>query len=193
MSEHGNHRSTEEMIELLLQPERGDRLDPLFLLSLCPLSPGDLVADIGCGPGYFTLPLAKFLYRGRVYALDTDAAMVAACRARVAEARLSNVEIAQCDDYAFPLPEDGVDGALASFVLHHAEDRGRFLAAIKGALRPRGWCAVLEWNPDDPEEGPPPAHRIGPAELEALARSVGFRITGTRNLNPQHYLTILRN
>ena len=52
-------------IERLLRPERLETLDPFRVLSHCPLTPRDNVADIGCGPGYFTLPLAKFLINGK--------------------------------------------------------------------------------------------------------------------------------
>ena len=125
MSSHGHgHRSTEEMIELLLSPDRAERLDPLSVLSLSPVNPGETVADVGCGPGYFTLPLAKFLFSGKVYALDTDQEMLEACRRRLDEARMSNVETLLCQEYEFPVEAGILDGVLVAFVAHHPEDRG---------------------------------------------------------------------
>ena len=127
MSNHGHgHRSTEEMIDLLLSPDRAERLDPLSVLSLSPVNPGETVADVGCGPGYFTLPLAKFLFSGKVYALDTDQEMLEACRRRLDEARMSNVETLLCQEYEFPVEAGILDGVLVAFVAHHPEDRVRF-------------------------------------------------------------------
>ena len=194
MSSHGHgHRSTEEMIELLLSPDRAERLDPLSVLSLSPVNPGETVADVGCGPGYFTLPLAKFLFSGKVYALDTDQEMLEACRRRLDEARMSNVETLLCQEYEFPLEAGILDGVLVAFVAHHPEDRVRFLDSIKRLLLPRGWCFVLEWRAEETESGPPLERRIAPEELAASARSVGFRITTQRNLNDEHYIMTLRN
>jgi ubiquinone/menaquinone biosynthesis C-methylase UbiE len=191
MSSHG-HRSTEEMIEILLSPDRAETLDPLTVISLCPVNPGDTVADIGCGPGYFTVPLAKFLYSGKVFALDTDQAMLDACRGQLDQARMSNVETLLCEEYEFPVEPGSLDGALAAFVVHHPSDPARFLSSIKGLLRPRGWCTVLEWQAKEMDAGPSLDRRIAPEDLDALARSVGFRAPTHRALNDQHYMMSLR-
>ena len=76
MSTDSNHGPMDSSIERLLRPERTETLDPFTVLSLCPVNPRDTVADIGCGPGYFTLPLAKLLINGKVFALDTSDGMV---------------------------------------------------------------------------------------------------------------------
>ncbi len=193
MSSHGHgHRTTAEMIEALLSPSRAETLDPLTVLSLCPVNAGDTVADIGCGPGYFTLPLAKFLYSGKVYALDTDQEMLDVCRQRLDEARMSNVEALVCGEYDFPVEPGTLDGVLAAFVVHHPADRARFLGSIKGLLRPRGWCTVLEWQAKETEHGPSLERRIAPDELSDLALSVGFFRPSHRSLNEQHYMMSLR-
>ena len=93
MSTDAGHPEMPSSIERLLRPERLETLDPFRVLSHCPLTPRDTVADIGCGPGYFTLPLAKFLINGKVIALDTSDEMLEACRARLDKVRLGNVEV----------------------------------------------------------------------------------------------------
>jgi len=46
------------------------RENPETILSEAGVKPGEVVADIGCGTGYFTIPLAKHVgKRGKVYAL----------------------------------------------------------------------------------------------------------------------------
>ena len=162
-------------------------------MSFCPVNVHDTVADIGCGPGFFTLPLAKFLVNGKVYAVDVDEEMVAACRERVTQARLGNVEVLGCDEFDFPLEQGSLDGALLGFVVHHSADRPRFLQAVRALLSPRGWCTVLEWYPTETDGGPPPAMRISPEELEKLGRDTGFRPRGWRDLNGEHYMMTLRN
>ena len=109
--------SSQEFIQRLLSPERLESLDPFIILSFCPINLHDRVADIGCGPGFFTIPLAKFLVSGDLYALDLDEEMVSACRDRVAQARMGNVEVLKCEALKFPLEPQSLDGAFLAFVV----------------------------------------------------------------------------
>ncbi len=193
MNTERHEELTPEINQHLLDSERAERLDPFVVLSLCPINFRDTVADIGCGSGYFTLPLAKHLVNGKVYALDLDREMLEACRKRMANARMGNVEFDQYEESSFPIPAGAMDGLLVAFAVHHPKDRPRFLLALKELLKPKGWCAVLEWLPQDTESGPPVASRIAPSELEHLARSVGFRVSNWRSLNEDQYIMILLN
>ena len=184
---------TQEFIRRLLGPERAEMNDPFVILSFCPININDRVADIGCGPGYFTLPLAKALVNGKVYALDIDEEMIAACRERVASARLGNVESLVCSEFEFPVENGSLDGAFMAFVVQHASDKTRLLGAVRELIAPRGWCVILEWYRKETETGPPLERRIDPGDLEILARKAGFRTRGWRDLNGEHYMMTLRN
>ncbi len=54
-----NEMTTQEIIQALLSPERVQRTDMFTILVLSDLNDRDTVAEIGCGPGFFTIPLAK--------------------------------------------------------------------------------------------------------------------------------------
>ena len=73
--------------ENLLSKARQEMLDPQRVFSLLPLRPYQKVADVGCGPGFFTIPLAKYLFDGRVYAIDVEQQMLDALKERLASAR----------------------------------------------------------------------------------------------------------
>lgn len=160
----------------------------------CPITPRDVVADVGCGPGYFTLPLAKFLINGKVYALDTSDEMIEACQSRVDEARLGNVEVLKCGEYEFPVEPGTLDGLFIAFVVHHPEDRVRFLTAAKEMLRPGGWCFILEWHKKETETGPPQRARITPEELRELGESSGFKFQESGDVNDENYrMTLIKS
>ena len=54
------HISTPELITRLLSSQREEDLDPFVVLTFMPLDSYAQVADIGCGPGYFSIPLDRF-------------------------------------------------------------------------------------------------------------------------------------
>ena len=187
--------TTQDFVDALLSPERMEALDPAVALRLCPISPHDTIADIGCGPGYFTLPLADAIVNGKVYALDIDEGMVDACRQRVVQAGLGNVETLTCSEFEFPIENGTMDGVFLAFVVQHGsdEDKLRLLQAARELLRPGGWGAVLEWYREETETGPPLERRVDPKDMEILARQAGFQPGEWRDLNGEQYLMTLRN
>ena len=55
----------------LLSEERAQRFDRYEFLRSIGVDKGKTVADLGCGPGFFTLPLAELVGpTGQVYAVD---------------------------------------------------------------------------------------------------------------------------
>ncbi len=192
MTSNQGPMDNQEFIKRLLSPERAETQDPLVIFRFCPINIHYTVADIGCGPGYFTLPLAKTLVNGKLYALDVDDDMLAACRERVTQARMGNVEVLKCEEFDFPLEPASVDGAFLAFVVQASPDKPRFLRSVFDLLRPRGWCTVLEWYRKETEYGPPLERRIEPDELVKAAQSAGFRSPGWRDLNGDHYMMTLR-
>ena len=193
MTSNQEPTTTQEFIKDLLSPDRLEVSDPFVILSFCPINVHETVGDIGCGPGYFTLPLAKALVNGKVYALDIDDEMVAACRQRVSQARLGNVEVVQCYEYDFPIHPASLDGAFLAFVVQQSPDKPRFLSAVRRLIQPKGWCVVLDWYRKETGTGPPLERRVDPGELEQMARQAGFRNRGWRDLNGEHYMMTLRN
>ena len=193
MSTDSGHPDMQSSVERMLRPERMETLDPFRVLSHCPVNPRDTVADIGCGPGYFTLPLAKFLINGKIIALDTSDEMIEACQSRLDEARMGNTEVMKCGEYDFPVASASVDGLFLAFVVHHPSDRVRFLAATKEMLKPRGWCFILEWRKKETESGPPQEARMTPDELGQIAKDAGFRVQSSRDINDEHYMMTLIN
>ena len=182
--------SSQEFIKALLSPKREGQSDPYEIIIQLPIDPHHRVADIGCGPGFFSLPLAKYLAFGKLYALDIEDEMLEVLRERVAAGRLDNVEILKSGETEFPLPEASVDGLLLAFVVHQNQDRPAFLKAVAGLLKPNGWCCVLEWYRKDTDEGPPLEKRIDPDELSALAAEAGLRLRRRRGVNDEQYMLL---
>ena len=184
--------TTQELIEELLRPQRQEELDPFVVMTFMPIEPYDQVADIGCGPGYFAVPMAKHLVYGKLYGLDISEEMLDALRARVAEANLGNVEIMKCGPADFPIAKGSLDGVFLSLVTHYNEDPVDFLKAVSELLRPRGWCTVLEFYRKETEHGPPLYKKIEPAELREMAGQAGLQFRSLRDLGGEQYMAVFR-
>lgn len=175
---------------------QGDLLDPTHLLALLPLRPYQVVADIGCGAGFFTIALAKYLFDGRVYAVDADQEMLDALGGKLRDVRLNNVKLVRSAKESLGLQEDSLDGVLLAFVLHGVPDKKAVVSQVLSSLRRGGWMAVLEWHKQQPEEspvgGPPVEQRLPLQEVEELARSGGFRSLEHRDLTTRQYMVLAR-
>ncbi len=186
----GSHMSQDEFIEALLSPDRA--LDPYELLTRLPIDPYQTVADLGCGPGYYSLPLAKHLSHGKLYALDVDDLMLDALRRRLSDARLGNVEALKTGGLDFPIPPSSLDGLLVAYVVHHSPDAPAFMRAAARLLKPSGWACVLEWHRVETEDGPPLEERIGPAEMASLGRDAGLIPLRRHDLKDSQYMMLFK-
>lgn len=188
------HKFNPEFADRLLADERTARLPADEIVDRLPLSPSQEIADVGCGPGYFTIPLAERVPGGTVYALDTEEAMLDRCRLRVAEAGLSNVHVAQSSETSLPLDPASMDGIFLAFVLHQAtEDRVAFLQLLARYTRPGGWLAILEWRRIETPFGPPQQIRIEPDELTQLIGASDWIVEeGPDLFDDWYYYTLAR-
>lgn len=141
-------RSTAEWLQTLDSQNRVARLKVDEVVARLGLAPGAVVADIGAGSGVFTLPLARAVPQGRVYAVDIDQGLVDHIARKAEEARAANVRpvLGQFTDPR--LPAKDVDVAFIFDVLHHIEDRATYLRSLAGYLRPGGRIAVIDFHPE---------------------------------------------
>lgn len=178
--------------ETLLSPERRKSLDMYRMLSLIPILPHHVIADIGCGPGFFTVPLAKYLWDGKIYAVDIKQEMLDAAKEGVDRERLSNVEYVKSTERRLPIKKGILDGAVAAFVIQEAAGRESLLKEIHRCMRTPGWTVILEWHRKKSKEGPPLKQRIADTDMMNLLEKTGFRVASKHDLNSQHYMIVAR-
>lgn len=126
---------------------RDRRQEPERIVATLGLQPGDRVADLGSGTGYFTVRLAEAVGpTGLVYAVDTDEELLDEVLRRTREAGHSNVVPVTVSSDPPSLPEP-VDLIFLSHTYHHLSDRSRYFARLALFLRPGGRVAVVEGRP----------------------------------------------
>ena len=177
-------------MDLLLSPERKRSLDTHRLLSTVPIMTHHWVADIGCGPGYLTVPLGKYLFDGKVFAFDVQQQMLDAAQQTLDTVHLTNVEVIKSKESKLPLEDSVLDGALMAFVLQEARYPRALLKDAVRCLKKSGWIAILEWHKRDTEDGPQIEQRIEENKMHDLIEDVGLRLRSTRDLNGSQYMVM---
>src|SRR3989454_5203975 len=87
------HVMGHEAADWLERPERENEERPDLLLNALKLKPGDAVADIGAGTGYFTRRMARLVgNKGLVHAVDIQQEMLDLLSNKMAELNISNVK-----------------------------------------------------------------------------------------------------
>lgn len=176
----------------LLSDERRAMLDPDRFLARLGIPTGATVADLGSGPGFFTLPLARCVGEsGRVFAVDVSPDMIDVLRQRLAvHGGAPQVVTAVSTERELPIPDHVVEVALLAFVLHEIADRDTFLSGVRRALAPGGRLVVLEWVPREESVGPPLHERLPVAESERILTRAGFEVVERGEANASNYFLI---
>ncbi len=125
---------------------RGGWQRPDDVVAALALRPGDRVADLGAGEGYFIPYLSQAVGTdGRVYAVDIDPEQTAELTEKFGD---SNVETVLASEDDPGLPVDAIDVILIVNTYHHIADRPRYFARLRANLRRGGRVAVIEPNAD---------------------------------------------
>jgi len=118
--------------------------DPIKILSPY-IKEGMTVVDLGCGMGYFSLPLARLVGEdGQVVAVDLQSHMLDGLKRRAEKNDLlKRIIIHQCsqDQIGYPGP---VDFVLAFWMVHEVHDQRAFLEQIWNMLGDSGRFLIVE-------------------------------------------------
>lgn len=109
------------------------------------LQPGDNCLDLGCGIGFFAIPMARLVGpSGRVTAVDLQPEMLAGVKRRAEKAGvMSRVRLHLVDSAGLHL-EDLFDFVLAFWMMHEVPDQKRMIKEIRGVLRGGGLFLLVE-------------------------------------------------
>ena len=162
---------------LIGSPGRDGWQRPDAVIAALGIRPGDRIADLGAGTGYFTTHLARATGpSGITYAVDTDEDMLDAVEEAAARAGLANIRPIRADGVGPTLPER-IDLAFLCNVYHHLPDQRTYFAGFAGQLAPGGRVAILEAMP-----GGLMARLIGhvtpPERIRQDMEAAGYRLTG---------------
>jgi len=103
------------------------------------------VLDLGCGPGFFSLDMARMVgTSGHVIAADLQNGMLQKLESKIHGTELSDrVTLHKCGENRIGLSED-VDFILAFYVVHEVPNQEELFAELETLLKPNGHVLVVE-------------------------------------------------
>jgi cyclopropane fatty-acyl-phospholipid synthase-like methyltransferase len=146
---------------------------------------GETVADVGCGDGFYTLPLARALGTGKVVAEDIDHAALAKLKKRLADQQIKNVEVVKgkADD-PFLTP-DSLDAVLIVNAYHEMSAHETMLRHVRAALKPGATVVLMEGIWDNREkqsrDEQTKRHQLAPPTAKEELEAAGFEIVSVRD------------
>jgi ubiquinone/menaquinone biosynthesis C-methylase UbiE len=172
------HKFNPAHIDKLDNEWRRQAIPPKLTLEKLGLLSEDIVADVGCGIGYFTIPAAEIVSsRNIVYALDTSKEMLIEVEKRAKNAGISNIVGIETEEYDLKLQDESVSFVLIINVLHEINNKGRFIKEARRILKPLGRVVIIDWEKKKTEMGPPIEHRIAKQETIEFLKSSGFGVS----------------
>src|SRR5262249_37494005 len=189
---HGNPADLDAYIAKMEAPDRDAWQKPAEVIRALNVKPGQVICDIGAGPGYFALPLARAVGEaGAVFAVDVEPKILSVLRDRIAQSKLRNVTP------VLSLPEDPLippgacDLVLIVDTFHHFPDQTAYLRRLARSLRKGGRLANIDFHKRELPVGPPVEHKVSRDEFISKATAAGFTVTAEPTFLPYQYFLIL--
>jgi len=170
-------------------------MDPEAIIGLLDLPQGIIVADFGCGTGYFSLPVARRIGgKGIVYALDILTDKLEAVESQAKTQGIANVRTKRVNlenKNGSKLEPESVDWVVLKDMLFQNKEKNQILEEAKRVLKPGGKILLVEWKKGDTSIGPDMGLRISGEELKDMARKNELGVEKEIDAGNFHYGVIL--
>ncbi len=150
-----------------------------------------VVADLACGPGYFTIPIArKTGPGGTVYAVDSSKVMLRFLEKNIAfeaEGEIGKLVLLNRDVLHTEIPSGVADVVLFANILHDIEDKKSFFEEINRISKKSARIVDIDWHKRSMDMGPPEEIRLPENESRNIIRNNGLKIVRAFEAGPHHY------
>jgi ubiquinone/menaquinone biosynthesis C-methylase UbiE len=143
MEHHVDH------VKFLMSQERKLQHNPETILKEAGVREGMVMADLGSGPGFFTIPMARMAgEKGLVYAVDSSQIMLNGLKENVAKSEVDPniIKTVNSDVCHTGIPKESVDLVLFANVLHEVEDKKAFFQEVRRIVKPTAIIVDVDWK-----------------------------------------------
>jgi ubiquinone/menaquinone biosynthesis C-methylase UbiE len=182
---------------LLAKAGSGGFINEDGIIAQLGIKSGMVIADLGCGAGYFSLPLARALRNsGKVYAVDVLSAALEAVKSHAKLYGLLNIEVVRANVEVAggtKIPDGAADVVMLANILFQCSDRSGLFTEARRILAPGGRIILIDWIPNNAALGPKFESCVSEEEAKRLAIENGLKVTGGIDAGETHYGFVLES
>jgi ubiquinone/menaquinone biosynthesis C-methylase UbiE len=190
---HHPFTGVEKWVTIFDDPKRDEWQKPQQVVDALGLKPGQIVADLGAGTGYFERYLSRAVAPGGIIlAIDTEPEMVEHLGERARKEKTANVvPVLALPEDPF-LPPGRADCVLIVDTYHHIDDRLEYFHRMRDSLSPAGRVVVIDFHKRDMPVGPPMKHKLAREFVVDEMKQAGFRLSDEKTFLPYSYFLIFQ-
>jgi len=187
------HVMGHQAADWLERPEREQEERPDLVLAALHLKPGEAVADIGAGTGFYTRRMAKLVGdQGLIYAVEIQQEMLDLLTNKMAELNIRNVKPVLGTITDPKLPPLSIDLALMVDVYHEFDHPHEMIEAMCRALKPGGRIVFVEFRGEDPNVPIKPLHKMTIAQVRKEMALQPLQWIETSEILPRQHIIVFR-
>jgi ubiquinone/menaquinone biosynthesis C-methylase UbiE len=177
--------------------ERSDREDeeaPAKLIAKLAVQPGQNIADIGCGSGYYSRRLAPLVApTGKIYGVDIQPEMLRMLEEGARQEGLTNIVSVLSEPDDPKLPAGAIDWILLVDVYHELQNPEPMLRKMRDALSPTGRVALVEFRLEgDTAAHIRTEHRMSVEQVLAEWKPAGFELVELWEEMPTQHVFVFK-
>jgi SAM-dependent methyltransferase len=182
-----------EAADWLERPERDEEEHTGILIEQLKIRPGEVVADIGCGTGYFSRRLAKQVgQKGLVLAVDIQREMLQVLTNKLAEENIRNVKAVLGSVTDPGLPTNSVDLVLMVDVYHEFDHPREMMDSLCRALKTGGRVVFVEFRGEDPTVPIKALHKMTEQQVRKEMSNFPLHWMETIRVLPRQHIIVFR-
>ncbi len=179
-----------DRVKFLMSQERKQWHNPETILNEAGLKKGMVTADLGSGPGFFTIPMAQIIGdKGLVYAVDSSQTMLNGLKENISKSGVNPniIRLLNSDVCHTGIPRGSIDLVLFANVLHEVEDKEVFFQEVRRISKPTVCIVDVDWKKIQTEHGPPFKERLSEDEAKQVFEENSFSVINQIDVGPYHY------
>ena len=170
--------------------DRKNWQNPKEIIDLLELKPNFVVADLGCGTGYFSIPIASKVKK--VYAIDIQKEMLTFLDQKIRKQKIENIKTLLSKENEISLKDRSVDLLISVNTLHEFRDKDAIVNEIRRVLKVDGRAVIVDFRKEDMDFGPPLSIRVSKKEAKRLFKRKGLTALKTHDLKFQYLIFFIK-
>lgn len=169
--------------------------DPEKILKQIGLQDNMIVADLGAGSGFYSIPAAHLTPNGKVYAIEVQKDFLTTIKNKANDAHLNNIEPIWGDVETIggtKLKDEIIDRVIASNILFQVLNKQKFIDESFRVLKPEGKILLIDWADTSETFGLKQDVIIDKKQAREMFEKKGFVFERDIDAGAHHYGMILK-